>query len=506
MPSSRLAGLGLLALATAACPNPRNPLGPPVGPEPPASGSGIAFGIGGPGTDLVRAVAADAGGGVVVAGEFTGTIDLDPSTATTALTSQGGTDLFLARYSSQGVLLWALRAGGAGNLGAGGVAVNAAGDILLGGSFEGTANFDPTLAIPGLASNGGRDAFVASYSASGALRWARGFGGPADEAVTGVALQANSTAYASGTFTGTLPVDPAGGIAVTAAGMRDGFLVSWASDGSTRWAIAVGGLEDDAATAVAATTAGVYLAGTFRGTADFAPGAATTALTSLGGTDAFLAQYSGAGQLAWLRGLQGADDVVIAGGGLAATAGGDLAAAGSFGGTADFDGTAGLASRTSTGLSDVFAVRYGATGNFLWAVTAGGAGADLAGGVGLSGSGEVAITGSFSGVARFDPGPAATALTALGSGGATDIFVARYGAGGAFRWAVGIGAPLAGSGFASGGEGLAIDAGGGVFVGGRFYGTADADPSSGITALSSLGGVDGFVARYTDAGALATRP
>lgn len=507
MPTPRLAGLGLLALAVAACPNPRNPLGPPSGPEPPVSGSGIAFALGGPGTDLVRAVAAEAGGGVVVAGEFTGTVDLNPSSTTTAVTSQGGADLFLARYSALGTLLWALRAGGAGDMAVEAVAVDGSGGILIGGSFEGTANFDPTLGIPGVTSNGGRDAFVAAYTSTGALRWVRGFGGPADETVLGVALQADGTAFASGSFTGTLAVDPVASVAVTSAGDSDGFLASWTSDGSIRWAIAVGGTGPDSASAVAAGPAGsAYLAGSFTATADFAPGAATAALISQGGHDAFLARYTAAGQLAWLRGLHGADDVRIGTGGLAAAPNGEVAAGGTYSGTVNLDGTGGTSARTSVGLTDVFVVRYSGAGGFLWGVSAGGIGAEAAGAVGISATGEVALTGRFSGVARFDPGAAATALTALGSAGATDVFLARYGAAGAFRWAVGIGAPVVGDGFQSAGNALSLDGSGQAWLGGQFFGTADANPATGVTAISSLGGMDGFVARYTDLGALAARP
>lgn len=508
MPSQRLAGLILLAFATAACPNPRNPLGPPSGPQPPASGSAIAFAIGGSGADIVRAVATDPAGSIVVAGEFTGTVDFDPSpTGTRALTSFGGTDLFVARYTALGELQWAIRAGGPSTTSVHSVAVSPAGDIVIGGSFEGIADFDPTDGVTAYTSNGGRDGFVAVYTSAGTLRWARGMGGSLDDEVLGVAVQADGTVFASGTFRGTALIDPPAELAVTSAGGVDGFLASWTSVGVIRWAFPVGGTGDDLAAAVAvAPGGGAYLGGSFAGTADFGPGTATAGLTSLGGTDVFLARYSGGGELAWVRGLHGTSNLTMSAGGLAATPNGGLAATGTFSGTADFDGTGGVRSLTSNGFTDAFVVRYEPNGNFTWAVQAGGATADEGAAVAVAPDGDVIITGSFTGTARFDPGAGATSLTALGTSGATDAFVARYSAAGSFRWVVGIGAPLAGETFTTTGTGVATDGGGHVVAGGRFFGSADVNPGTALTVLTSLGGADGFVARYTASGALATRP
>lgn len=508
MPSQRLAGLALLALATAACPNPRNPLGPPSGPQPPAGGSAIAFAIGGSGTDQVKAVATDPVGNIVVAGEFTGTVDFDPSpTGTRALTSFGGTDLFLARYTSLGELQWAIRLGGPSNASAHAIAVSPSGDIVVGGSFEGIADFDPTEGVTALTSNGGRDGFVAAYTAEGVLRWARSVGGSQDDEVLGVAVQTDGTVFASGSFRGTAVIDPPTQLAVTSFGGVDGFLASWSSGGAARWAFSVGGTGDDIAAAVApAPGGGVYLGGSFAGTADFDPGATASALTSLGGTDVFLARYTAAGALSWVRGLHGTSPLTMNPGGLAAAPGGGLAATGTFSGTADFDGTGGVRSLTSNGFTDAFVVRYEPNGGFAWAAQAGGSTADEGRGVAVSPDGDVSITGHFTGTARFDPGAGATSLTALGTSGATDAFVARYSASGSFRWVVGIGAPLMGEAFGTTGMGVASDGGGHIVVGGRFFGSADVNPGTALTVLTSLGGADGFVARYLASGALAVRP
>jgi hypothetical protein len=507
MSTPRLAAVAALALLTAGCPNPRNPLGPPIDTPGPGPGAAIAFRLGEFGTDEVKALATDPGGNIIVAGEFTGSVDFDPSSASRILTSLGGTDVFVARYTPVGDLIWAIRIGGGQEISVNALALDGSGNLLIGGAFEGTANFDPAGGVTSFTSNGDRDAYVASFTTAGGLRWARGFGGTLDDQVLSVTLQGDGTAFASGTFAGTMPVDPDAGIVVTSIGDVDGFLASWNQTGTARWAFSVGGPgADSAASTAPAPGGGVYLGGSFTGSADFGPGTTTAALTSLGEYDAFLARYTAGGELAWVRGLHGSSTVRIGPNGLASALDGALVATGTFAGTADFNAGTAVAALTSAGLHDAFVVRYEASGDFGWTVALGGLTDDAGGAAAIALNGEVSVTGSFTGVARFDPGAAATALTALGSSGATDMYVARYSASGAFRWAIGIGGPLVGESFRTAGSSIATDANGNVVAGGRFFGSADVNPGTSLTVLSSLGNADGLVAKYTGAGELALRP
>lgn len=504
-PSPRLLSLAL-ALALAGCPTPDNPFGPPVTP-PPGGSPALALRLGGPGDDRVRDVVVDGSGNTYVTGQFAGTVDFDPSGTTQALTSLGEDDVFLARYSPTGALAWAVRLGGSGQDSVGALALDPAGNLVLGGSYTGTADFDPTATTVAFTSNGGRDAWLASFSSAGTLRWARGFGGSADEAVLDVAAAGTGALYAAGHFSGTSPVDPGQGIAVISAGDQDGFLASWTAAGTLRWAISVGGTGADAAHAVATGAGGaVFLGGAFSGAADLAPGAATVAVISAGGTDGFVARYDEAGAVAWARGFGGPADDQVRPGGLAALADGSTYATGDFTGTADFDGGAAVLARTSLGQADGFVVRHGPDGALVWALTMGGAEDDAGLSAAVAANGGVIVTGAYGGTARFDPGAAATSLIARGSAGATELFVVRYSAAGSFAWAVGVGGAVSGGQAQGSGSGLAVDGSGNVVVGGSFYGSADVNPGSGLAVLTSLGGADGLVVKYTGAGGLALSP
>ena len=85
----------------------------------------------------VRSVSA-ANGDAIVAGYFTDTADFGSG----PLSSAGGYDIFIARYSAgNGACQWARRFGSTGNEYVQGVAVDGSGDIIVAGYFTGTADF-----------------------------------------------------------------------------------------------------------------------------------------------------------------------------------------------------------------------------------------------------------------------------------------------------------------------------------------------------------------------------
>lgn len=74
---------------------------------------------------------------MVVAGRFSGTIDLGHS----ILTSKGQTDLFVAGFDDRGTTLWSIAGGGADDDLADGLAADSGGGLYLTGSFHGPATF-----------------------------------------------------------------------------------------------------------------------------------------------------------------------------------------------------------------------------------------------------------------------------------------------------------------------------------------------------------------------------
>lgn len=296
--------------------------------------------------DHGNALALDAAGNVFVAGQSP-----FPSFSGVALTNHGR--IFVAKYDNNGAALWARKAGGGGAPGqfdAGtAVAVDAAGNVYLAGGFSSpTANFDGGLS---LANEGGQDGFLVRFDASGGLQWVRQLGGTQDSRPNGLAVDDAGNAYLVGEFSGTMQLP--GTSLSTAPSDQNLFVARFSTTGGVDWARQAGGSLPDAARAVTVRGTNVFLAGYFSGVATF--GGET--LVSVGNTyDAFLARLDTNGTFAFAQQAGGNDLGGDFGLGLAVDATGNALLVGYFSGS----GALGSTSATSTGLEDIFVTRFNA--------------------------------------------------------------------------------------------------------------------------------------------------
>jgi hypothetical protein len=92
----------------------------------------------GPGNDYGQAITVDANGDILVTGRFQDSIDFGNQVCR----GTGGEDMFLARFQNDGTLSWALSEGGPGNQEGNGICLDNAGNILVSGSFWTMAVFN----------------------------------------------------------------------------------------------------------------------------------------------------------------------------------------------------------------------------------------------------------------------------------------------------------------------------------------------------------------------------
>ena len=124
----------------------------------------------------------DSSGNVIVSGYFTGPCDFGGG----AINSVNSGDTFLAKYDSRGGYLWAIRAGGSSANGTqvGQLVVDHSDEIVMTGWTTGSGDMGG-VRFNGLGSN---DIFLVKYSATGAARWSKSFGGGAQDRGKGVAI------------------------------------------------------------------------------------------------------------------------------------------------------------------------------------------------------------------------------------------------------------------------------------------------------------------------------
>src|SRR5262249_19336570 len=114
----------------------------------------------------------------------------------------------------------------------------------------------------------------------------------------------------------------------------------------------------------------------------------------------------------------------------------------------------------SSGLDDIFVVKYDAAGNFLLARRAGGNSYDRGLCIAADASGNVFVTGLFQGTASFGP-------TNLTRSGQSDIFIAKYNPAGNLIWA-----RKAGGNDFDEAHAIAVDSQGNAYITGYFDATA----------------------------------
>ena len=258
------------------------------------------------------------------------------------------------------------------------------------------------------------------------------------------------------------------------------------------WARQFGGSGSDRGFGITVDASGnVYTIGDFRGTADFDPDAGiANTLTSAGTTDVFVSKLNSSGNFVWAKRF--GDTLTDAGYGVAVDASGNVYTTGGFSSTVDFDPGDGTSNLVSAGSSDVFVSKLDSSGNFVWAKRFGGTLSDVANDLAIDGSGNVHTTGYFNGTVDFDPGDGTSNLV---SAGTTDVFVSKLDSSGNFVWAKRFGGTSSDEAY-----GIDLDSSGNVYTTGFFYLTADFDPGSGTSNLTSVGSDDGFVSKLTSSG------
>lgn len=450
--------------------------------------------FGGTANETGRSVALDAHGGAVVTGSFQGTVDFDPGPGATTLTSEGNSDVFVARYSPTGTFVSAIRIGGPGIDDGRAVAVDADGNAVVTGSFQGTVDFDPGAGVLTLTGQGNYEMFVARYTPGGALLSAIAIGGPGEDEGLGVAVDDSGNAVVTGDFSGTVDFDPGAGMTtLTSAGWADAFVARYTPSGTLLSALRFGGTGNDVGFGVALDASGnAVVTGRFWSTVDFDPGPAALSLTSAGDYDVFVARYTASGEI--VSAIRFGDTNLDCGYGVAVDASGNAVVTGYFYGTVDFDPGIGTTILATEKKLNPFVARYTPSGALLSAISLVSASNGGGNAVALDASGHAVVTGYFQGTMDVDPGTGTVTLT---SEGGFDGFVVRYTPSGELISALRLGSEANDVGF-----GVAINASGNAVVTGYFQGMVDFDPGDRVTRRTSAGGADGFVAWYTLQGGL----
>jgi uncharacterized delta-60 repeat protein len=138
----------------------------------------------------------------ILTGYFTGTIYFGPGEPNeTIIMSAGNSDIFIARYNSDGTINWARRAGGSSTDEGSAVATLSDDSSVVTGYFRESATFGPVEENETiLTTAGGTDIFVARYNPDGSLYWVKQAGGTSGDLSFGISALADDSTAVSGNY------------------------------------------------------------------------------------------------------------------------------------------------------------------------------------------------------------------------------------------------------------------------------------------------------------------
>ena len=436
-----------------------------------------ATSAGGYGDDGALGLATDGAGGTFIAGNFEdiGNFGL------TGISSNGGTDGFLAHVTGGGTIDWAIGMGGTDNDQARAVApCSEDGGAFATGFFTGSGPaFFGASNLTGL---GSENAFVTHVDAAGNVEWATGpVGSPGSSARgLGIATDGADGAFVVGQFHGSITCGSTVLTSAAAGSQRSIFVMRVGHTGSVTWAVAVGGSVDqyEYAGVVPCGDAdgGVLVTSSFEGTASFG----STVLTSIG-TNAFVMHVQAAGNITWAADVNVSSSLSDAGGY-------DLASDGAYGAyvTGLLQGAANFGQTTlqSTSNDDTFVMHVGATGVIDWAVRPVQGSPNRGHGIAADGAGGVLLAGSFEGAAWFG-------TSYLASPGGSAAYLLHLDAAHNVDWAN----IMDGDTLGSAATAIMSDGAGGAFATGYFHDSIGNNPTLGAVNLSATGtGIEAWVA------------
>lgn len=241
-------------------------------------------------------LAIDAANNVYVTGYFQGTVEFDPGTGSTELTSAAGNDLFVLKINASNDFEWAKRVGGSGNDQGTSIVIDNNNDIVIGGYYFGTVDFNPDPVDTDMkTSQGSDDLLIIKLDSSGDYIFGVSAGGVNIDFIQDVNVDDDNNIFSTGVFRNTVDFDPSAAVANLSVNgnnvMADQFYWKLDSDGNYLFAGKLGGTANDHGFVVHTDGQFLYTTGYFNGTADLDFTAGTDIVTSAGGTDASFAKH-----------------------------------------------------------------------------------------------------------------------------------------------------------------------------------------------------------------------
>lgn len=348
----------------------------------------------------------DSNRAIIVFGAFSGTVDFDPGPAVFNMSAGTGQDLYIAKYDTAGNFLWAKQLSSPFDLFEADMKLDKNGDLLLLGSFQDSVDFDPGPGQAPLTSTYS-SGFLLKLDHNGNFLWVKKVAydlntmdlDPSGNIILGGSF-AGTVDFdpGPGTYNASAAVSNYFDLAVVKLDNAANFIWMKQIRNLDTAQVQTFGIRTD-------PQGNILFAGNFSSSMDFDPGPGVSALNAAGSDDAFVLKLDAQGNFVWARqfGSAGSDKAF----GLEVDKYGNVYTTGTFQNTADFDPGPAVYNLTAGGIRACFISKLDKNGNFGYAKVfqAGSGGSSIGQALAIDSSSNLYISGGFSGPVDFDPGP-----------------------------------------------------------------------------------------------------
>ncbi len=351
---------------------------------------------------VVRGVAVDGKGNVLIIGEYRGAI---ASNGVAMISSFASPDVFVIKLDTDGNLQWSKSFGGSGDQFGVSISTAANGDAFIIGRMDLTMTFGTNT----LTAKGSSDVFVAKLAAdTGDSIWRKNYGDASFQYGWDVAATPDGNVAITGQYDGNINFDSGD---LGNKGGRDIFVAKLSgSDGAQVWANHFGEKADQIGRSIAVDSKGnIVVIGSVQGKTNFGDGEVDVG--DMNPSDLFVASFAPDGTNKWSK-FFGDPSNPQEGRDVAVDAAGNILVTGYFSGTLKFDNSTTLMNpMMPNGPVDVFVAKFkGTDGSFGWARSFGDTPNDQVGrAIAVDLLGNAIVAGTFKGTIDF--GPPTTALT-----------------------------------------------------------------------------------------------
>lgn len=400
---------------------------------------GWAKSIGSQNNDAGRAIATDQLNNVYVTGSFEGTVDFDPNSGSTNLSSTSGYDIFIQKLDSLGNLIWVKQLACTGTIWAYSIKIDSKGDIIIVGTYSGSMDVDPGVGVTNLTTTQFQSSFVVKLNAAGSLIWGKSYEGTGSITAFYCAIDKSDNILLTGWFLDTVDFDP--GIPVynllNNTQNSNIFIHKLDANGSFVWANQFGSARGDQAFGIVSNSDNsINVSGYFYDTVDFDPDPVTTfnlQTRCQSCYESFVLKLDSNGTFVWAKNTDGTQASLGRSQSLGLTndSNDNIYFTGTFNGSVNFN-PSGTSSYLNSNSGNIYVCKLNSNGNFDWAKAIGGSYVSKI----ISDHNGLYLTGWFQDTIDFDPDISSYNLISQGN---QDIFIGKLDLNGAFIWADRIG-------------------------------------------------------------------